>query len=96
MGRELRHRFRYAHRRERRGLQATLRPDRQAEQADDQSGPSAVVACRHQDARRGDEESRRWSRVSSDQPSRLLRTETSSCNCSSCFRNDVGPSGTAI
>ena len=52
VGRELRHRLRHADRRERRGLQAAVRADRQAQQADDQGRPPAVVARGHQEARR--------------------------------------------
>ena len=50
VGRELRHRLGHADRRERRRLQATVRADRQAQQADDQGRSAAVVACRHQEA----------------------------------------------
>ena len=53
MGRELRHRLRHPDRRERRGLQAAVHPDRQAQQADDQGGPAEAVARGHQEARRG-------------------------------------------
>ena len=54
VGRELRHRLRHADRRERRGLQAAVRADRQAQQADDQGRPAAVVARGHQEAAGGD------------------------------------------
>ena len=53
MGRELRRRLRHAHRRERRGLQAAVHSDRQAQQADAQGGPPAVVARGHQETRSG-------------------------------------------
>ena len=55
VGRELRHRLRHADRRERRRLQAAVRADRQAQQADDQGRPAATVARGHQEARGGDE-----------------------------------------
>ena len=55
VGRELRRRLRHAHRRERCRLHAAVRADREAEQADDQGGPSAAVARRHQEARGGDD-----------------------------------------
>ena len=54
VGRELRHRLRHADRRERRRLQAAVRADRQAQQADDQGRPAAVVARGHQEAGGGD------------------------------------------
>ncbi len=54
VGRELRHRLRHADRRERRGLQATVPTDRQAQQVDDQGRPAAVVARGHQEAGGGD------------------------------------------
>ena len=54
VGRELRHRLRHADRRERRGLQATVPADRQAQQADDQGGPPATVARGHQETAGGD------------------------------------------
>ena len=44
MGRELRHRLRHADRRERRGLQAAVHVDRQAQQTDDQGRSAAIVA----------------------------------------------------
>ena len=53
MGRELRHRLRHAHRRERRGLQAAVPADGQAQQADDQGGSPQAVARGHQEAREG-------------------------------------------
>ena len=55
VGRVLRHRLRHADRRERRRLQAAVPADRQAQQADDQGRPPAVVARRHQEAAGGDE-----------------------------------------
>ena len=55
MGRELRHRVRHAHRRERRGLQAAVPADRQIQQADDQGRPPAAVARGHQEARGRDD-----------------------------------------
>ena len=60
VGRELRYRLRHADRRQRRRLQATVRADRQTQQADDQGGPPATVASRHQetsdsDAGKGEE-----------------------------------------
>ena len=54
VGRELRHRLRHADRRERRRLQAAVRADRQAQQADDQGRPAAAVARGHQEAAGGD------------------------------------------
>ena len=55
VGRELRHRLRHADRCERRRLQAAVRADRQAQQADDQAGPSAAVAGRRQETSGGDD-----------------------------------------
>ena len=53
VGRELRHRFRHADQRERRGLPAPVCPHGEVEQADDQDGPAAAVARGHQEARGG-------------------------------------------
>ncbi len=55
VGRELRHRLGHAHRRERRRLQAAVRADRQAQQADDQGRPPAAVARGCPEAPGGDE-----------------------------------------
>ena len=55
VGRELRHRLRHAHRRERRRLHAAVRADREARQADDQGRSPAAVARRHQETRGGHE-----------------------------------------
>ncbi len=49
VGRELRHRFRYAHRGQRRGLQAAVHADRQTQQADDQA--STRRSCRPRTSR---------------------------------------------
>ena len=54
VGRELRHRLGHADRCERRGLQAAVPADRQAQQADDQGRPAAAVAGGHQEAAGGD------------------------------------------
>ena len=63
MGRELRHRLRHAHRRERRRLQAAVPLHRQAQQADDQGGPAEALARGHQKTRGGHEESRGRQRI---------------------------------
>jgi len=54
VGRELRHRLRHTHRRERCRLQAAVPSDRQVQQADDQGRPAATLARRHQDPAGGD------------------------------------------
>ena len=54
VGRELRHRLRHPHGRQRRGLPAAVPADRQVQQADDQGRPPAALAGRHQAAQGGD------------------------------------------
>ncbi|ODA66138.1 Arylsulfatase [Methyloligella halotolerans] len=60
VGRELRHRFRYAHRRQRRGLQAAVPALGKTREADRQVGPAATHPGRYLQARGCAKGGRRW------------------------------------